>query len=81
MQRTAKHIQGLLRGNKMVLDIFRKALVQGLQILQFLYQCTSLLCVRNELRHVLCADTILHKFRDGTLHLMNIALLMNMSQG
>ena len=44
-----------------------------------MYQSTSFLRKCNQLGHVRRRDSVLHEFGDGTLHLMDIALLMQVA--
>ena len=70
----AHHVQSLLGGDEIALDVFQKAPVQLLQVSQLLHQGTSLFREGDQLPHILRADAVLHEFGDGALHLVDIAL-------
>ena len=76
LQRTPENVQCFLRRDKVALNILCEAAVKRLQILQFLDKRSAVPGKPDQLLHILRADPVLHKFRDGALYLMDIALLV-----
>ena len=74
LQRPGQHVQRLLRRDIVIADVIPKPKVKPLQIGKLPRKGLTARGVIDQFRHILRTDPILHKLRDGTLHLMDIAL-------